>query len=145
MFSVKFFDLYFNVEVFNGKVLRSFFSKEKFYKKFKECELKRQVERYFSGEKVEFDFDYEIKVSKFTLLVLEEVRKIPYGEVRTYGEIANKLKTSPKAIGLALKRNPIPVLIPCHRVVAKDGLGGYSYGLDIKKKLLELELKIKIK
>lgn len=101
--------------------------------------MKKQVEKYFSGKKVEFDFEYELNVSKFTALVLEEVRKIPYGEVETYGEIADRLKTSPRAVGQALKRNPILVLIPCHRVVAENGIGGYSSGFEMKRRLLELE------
>jgi len=65
--------------------------------------------------------------------------KIPYGEIRTYKEIAEKLETSPRAVGRALAKNPIAVLIPCHRVVGKNSLGGYSWGIELKRALLKLE------
>jgi len=64
---------------------------------------------------------------------------IPPGEVRTYGDIAKVLSTSPRAMGQALGANPLPILIPCHRVIAADGLGGFSCGLAWKKKLLKFE------
>ena len=64
---------------------------------------------------------------------------IPAGEVRTYGEIAKELHTSPRAMGQALGANPLPILIPCHRVIAADGLGGFACGLEWKKKLLQFE------
>jgi methylated-DNA-[protein]-cysteine S-methyltransferase len=64
---------------------------------------------------------------------------IPFGEVRTYGELAKKLATAPRAMGQALGANPLPILIPCHRVVAADGLGGFACGLEWKKKLLNFE------
>lgn len=100
--------------------------------------LKKELELYFSGKAVDFS-SYKIKVQGFTAEVLEEVKKIPYGTVTTYGELAKKLSTSPRAVGQALKRNPAPVIIPCHRVVSKNGIGGYSSGEDIKRLLLELE------
>jgi len=68
-----------------------------------------------------------------------ELLTIPAGEVRTYGELAKKLGTAPRAMGQALGANPLPILIPCHRVVAASGLGGFSCGLDWKKKLLQFE------
>ena len=64
---------------------------------------------------------------------------IPFGEVRTYGEIAVTLHTAPRAMGQALGANPLPILIPCHRIIAADGLGGFSCGLEWKKKLLKFE------
>ena len=60
--------------------------------------------------------------------------EIPFGEVRTYGELAKKLTTAPRAMGQALGANPLPILIPCHRVVAADGLGGFACGLEWKEK-----------
>ncbi|MEM0332226.1 MAG: methylated-DNA--[protein]-cysteine S-methyltransferase [Archaeoglobaceae archaeon] len=134
-FSTKFGEYYFNVELRNSKAVRSFFSKERVFS----CEAPEKVRKYFSGEKSEPEVDYEILASDFVRSVLEEVKKIPYGCTKTYGEIAAKLMTSPRAVGVALKKNPLPVIIPCHRVVAKGGLGGYSQGLKIKKALLELE------
>jgi len=65
--------------------------------------------------------------------------EIPFGETRTYGELAKLLKTSPRALGQALGANPLPILIPCHRVVAEDGLGGFSGGEAWKRKLLAWE------
>jgi methylated-DNA-[protein]-cysteine S-methyltransferase len=67
------------------------------------------------------------------------VSEIPYGETATYGGIAARAGTSPRAVGLAMRRNPVPLVIPCHRVVAKDGIGGYSAGVEIKEALLALE------
>ena len=64
---------------------------------------------------------------------------IPFGEVRTYGRLAGQLNTAPRAMGQALGANPLPILIPCHRVVAADGLGGFGCGRAWKKKLLDFE------
>ncbi len=101
--------------------------------------LKEDLERYFSGEKVDFS-KYRVKIkSEFVRKVLDRVRKIGYGETVTYGDIAKELRTSPRAVGQALKANPAPVVIPCHRVVSKNGIGGYSQGVDIKLELLKLE------
>lgn len=69
----------------------------------------------------------------------EGLLMIPAGEVRTYGEFARTLDTSPRAIGQALGANPLPLLIPCHRIIAADGLGGFSSDLEWKKKLLRFE------
>ncbi|MET1124090.1 MAG: methylated-DNA--[protein]-cysteine S-methyltransferase [Archaeoglobaceae archaeon] len=138
MFSVKFRDYYFNVELRGGKVVRTFFSRTRAFSG-SGGELEEQLKKYFSGEKVRFDCEVELNVSAFARKVLERVAEIPYGEVVTYGELARELRTSPRAVGSALRANPTPVLIPCHRVVARNGLGGYSCGVEIKKMLLELE------
>ncbi len=103
--------------------------------------LKSDLLRYFRGEIVDFS-SYEVRLSElsdFVRTVLEEVKKIPYGETTTYGEIAESLRTSARAVGMALKLNPVPIIIPCHRVVAKNGLGGFSAGVEIKRSLLKLE------
>lgn len=109
--------------------------------KFKK--LRVLMEKYFNGERVEFDVDIVLPFSSpFTKKVLLETRKIPYGETRTYGWLARRLGYSNggRAIGQALKRNPIPLVIPCHRVIRKDGqIHGFSYGTHIKRKLLEIE------
>ena len=139
-FSVR-WDYFVNVFLHNGVVLAVKFSdrpvNEMIRSKLAE-ELKKELKSYFSGEAVSFS-SYEVDVRGFTAEVLEEVRKIPYGKTTTYGEIAKKLSTSPRAVGQALKRNPAPVIIPCHRVVSRNGIGGYSSGEDIKRKLLALE------
>ena len=86
----------------------------------------------------------QLNVSPFQEKVLKQLLRIPYGETRTYGEIAKVLKTSPRAIGNACRRNPLSIIIPCHRVVAANGIGGYSgqtegEQLAIKRRLLQLE------
>lgn len=136
-FSVRWGNVYFNVE--GEKIVRrTFFSKNPAFG-FKDCELSKSLEEYFMGRKVSFEFEFKLDLPGFTVSVLERVLKIPYGETMTYGELAKELESSPRAVGQALKRNPIAILIPCHRVVSKNGVGGYSWGVEIKKALLRLE------
>ncbi len=101
------------------------------------------LEEYFRGERTEFSCDIDLSgLSDFTRRVLDETRKIKYGTTITYSELAHRVGSKAvRAVGSALSRNPIPIIIPCHRVVSKNGLGGYSSGVDVKKKLLELELR----
>jgi methylated-DNA-[protein]-cysteine S-methyltransferase len=73
--------------------------------------------------------------------IYRNVRAIPYGETRTYAEIARSAGTAPRVVGNAMARNPTPLVIPCHRVVATRGLGGYTPSIEIKKALLEMEQK----
>ena len=85
-----------------------------------------------------------LDVTPFQLRVLDQLQQIPYGETRSYGDIAKILKTSPRAVGNACRNNPLPIIIPCHRVVAANGIGGYDGAtqgetLDIKYYLLRLE------
>ncbi len=101
------------------------------------------LHRYLKGQPVDFDIEVDLSdLPEFTQRVLQELRRIPYGETRSYSEIA-ALAGCPKgsrAIGQALKRNPVPIIIPCHRVVRHDGsLGGFSLGQRLKKRLLFLE------
>lgn len=107
-----------------------------------EAELKRQLEEYLRGERKKFDIYLRLQGTAFQSKLWLELLKIPYGEVKTYGEIAKDLD-SPKAaraVGLACNKNPIIILVPCHRVVGKGGkLTGYAAGLDVKEKLLALE------
>ncbi len=147
-FSLRWDDIYFNVvwDISVGSSpIRSFFSSSPHFGnagRKEEKKLEEDLKRYFSGEAVEFSFK-PVGVSKFVERVLAEVLKIPYGSTRTYSEIARTLKTSPRAVGQAVKRNPLPVLIPCHRVVSVRGIGGYTVmgtlNLKIKEKLLKLE------
>ena len=108
-------------------------------------ELGFRLTRYFEGEKIDFSDDLDLRGSTdFQRDVWEANCSIPYGETRTYGWIAETLGRpgSVRAVGQALARNPLPIIIPCHRVVGSSGsLGGYSGGLELKKRLLELELK----
>ena len=73
--------------------------------------------------------------------IYRAVRNIPYGSTVTYGEIAHQAKTSPRVVGQAMARNPAPLVIPCHRVVAVNGIGGFSPSVEIKKELLAMEQK----
>ncbi len=88
------------------------------------------------------DVDVVIPEKGFSARVWRQIARIPYGEVRSYGRIARVLRKpqASRAVGQACGRNPVPLVIPCHRVVAANGsLGGFSAGLDIKEKLLRLE------
>ena len=108
-------------------------------------DLYRDISRYLKSEKVDFSI-YELDLSDLTEFeqdVLNETRKIPYGTTITYSELADRIGSSggARAVGQALSKNPYPIVIPCHRVVARSGIGGYSGGVKLKKKLLNLEAK----
>lgn len=101
-----------------------------------------QLSEYFSGIRTEFDIPLSLKGTPFQMLVWQELRRIPYGQTRTYGEIAAAIGQpgAARAVGMACNRNPIWLLIPCHRVVGKNGsLTGYAGGLDMKQQLLMME------
>lgn len=74
--------------------------------------------------------------------IYRAVRLIPFGHTATYGEIADRVKTSPRVVGQAMARNPVPLVIPCHRVVAAEGIGGFSPSVEIKEALLAMEKKV---
>ncbi|VVB51246.1 Methylated-DNA--protein-cysteine methyltransferase [uncultured archaeon] len=96
---------------------------------------------YFNGKKTDFS-SFHLDPSAATpkqKKVWAETRKIPSGETRTYGHIAEKTGLRPRAVGQALKANHTPIIVPCHRVVAAKGLGGYNLGMMWKKRLLRLE------
>ncbi len=103
--------------------------------------LEQALDLYFSGTTPNVEFPYHLWGTDFEREVLEVVRQIPYGQVRTYAWVAQALgrPQAVRAVGQALARNPLPLVFPCHRVVSKQGLGGFSAGLQIKKKLLALE------
>jgi len=105
-----------------------------------------QLEEYFEGQRFSFDFPILLSGTEFQKKVWGAVSAIPYGETRTYKEVAalagNPLAT--RAAGMANNRNPIVIVIPCHRVIGHDGkLVGYGGGLDVKEYLLELEKQYK--
>jgi methylated-DNA-[protein]-cysteine S-methyltransferase len=103
--------------------------------------VEKQVSEYFAGKRKKFDLPLDLHAAPFHVKVLGAVAKIPYGETRTYGEIARAVRNpgASRAVGTANARNMIPIVIPCHRVVASHGLGGYGGGLEMKKYLLRLE------
>ncbi len=100
-----------------------------------------ELRAYFSGRLKAFDLPLAPHGTAFDKRVWEAMRAIPYGKTSSYGAIAGALGTSARAVGRASSRNPIPIIIPCHRVVATHGLGGYSggEGLPTKERLLALE------
>jgi methylated-DNA-[protein]-cysteine S-methyltransferase len=105
-----------------------------------------ELRAYFAGELSDFTLPLSVRRgSEFERAVWREMSKIPYGETKTYGEVATILGDpgAARAVGVACNRNPIPVIVPCHRIVGAGGkLVGFGGGLDRKRKLLELEATI---
>jgi methylated-DNA-[protein]-cysteine S-methyltransferase len=104
--------------------------------------ISEQLEAYFSGQLKSFDVKMAPKGTEFQKSVWKALKEIPYGETRTYGEVAKSIGNpkASRAVGLANNRNPIAIIVPCHRVIGADGkLTGYASGLDIKEFLLKLE------
>ena len=102
----------------------------------------RELRAYFSGELRAFGVPLHPFGTEFQTRVWNELRAIPYGTTITYGELARRIgkKGAARAVGMANHRNPLPIVVPCHRVIGADGtLTGYGGGLEIKRKLLELE------
>jgi len=102
----------------------------------------RQLREYFDGARREFDLPLDLRGTPFQLQVWRALTQIPYGETRTYAQIASQIghPKATRAVGSANGRNPVPIIVPCHRVIATGGgLGGYSAGLDFKRRLLALE------
>ncbi len=105
-------------------------------------DAEKQISEYFSGKRRKFDLPLKLSGSPFQLRVWNELLNIPYGQTASYSEIA-RILGNPKAcraVGNANNKNPIPLLVPCHRVVGKNGsLTGYAGGIEFKKFLLDLE------
>ncbi|WP_026886302.1 methylated-DNA--[protein]-cysteine S-methyltransferase [Clostridium beijerinckii] len=102
----------------------------------------KQLEEFFEGKRNCFDLPLEPKGTEFQKKVWDALQKIPFGETRSYGEIAKTIgnEKASRAVGMANNKNPIPIIIPCHRVIGANGkLVGYAGGLDIKEKLLKIE------
>jgi O-6-methylguanine DNA methyltransferase len=101
-----------------------------------------ELEEYFAGKRREFTFPLDFRGTDFQQACWRALVAIPYGETRSYGDIARAIgkPNAFRAVGMANNRNPIAIVVPCHRVIASDGtLCGYGGGLDVKRKLLELE------
>ncbi|MCP4670657.1 MAG: methylated-DNA--[protein]-cysteine S-methyltransferase [Desulfobacula sp.] len=102
----------------------------------------KQLQAYFKGELTKFNLEFKIQGTSFQKKVWQELVKIEYGETISYGEVAKKIGNpkAARAVGMANNKNPIPIIIPCHRVIGKNGsLTGFGGGLEIKQYLLELE------
>lgn len=101
-----------------------------------------ELEEYFAGKRREFSFDLDLRGTDFQLACWQALLAIPYGETRSYADIAREVGCPQgfRAVGMANNRNPVAIVVPCHRVIGSDGsLAGYGGGLEIKRKLLELE------
>jgi methylated-DNA-[protein]-cysteine S-methyltransferase len=105
--------------------------------------VKRELDEYFEGRRREFDLPVDLRGrSEFSLAVLKELADVPYGQVTTYGSLAARSgrPRAARAVGTIMNRNPIPIVLPCHRVVGSTGsLVGYGGGLERKRQLLDLE------
>lgn len=107
-------------------------------------DIQNELECYFHFPHHSFNLDLSLKGTPFQQTVWEAIKKIPHGTTMTYKMVAEQLKTSPRAVGNACRANPIPIVIPCHRVIAQKGLGGF-FGdttgklIEIKKWLLQHE------
>jgi methylated-DNA-[protein]-cysteine S-methyltransferase len=104
---------------------------------------RRELDEYFEGRRRSFDLTVDLRaLPPFTVTVLEELARVPYGETTTYGDLARRVghPRAARAVGTVMHRNRIPIVLPCHRVVGSTGdLTGYAGGLDVKQTLLELE------
>lgn len=103
----------------------------------------QQLTEYFAGERTEFDVPLAAQGTQFQHSVWDELVKVPFGQTASYGDISHRLgldRRGPRAVGSANGRNPIPIIVPCHRIIGADGsLTGYAGGLDKKLTLLDLE------
>jgi methylated-DNA-[protein]-cysteine S-methyltransferase len=104
---------------------------------------RRELDEYFGGRRRNFDLTLDLRaLPPFTVSVLDQLARVPYGETTTYGELARRVghPRAARAVGTVMNRNRIPIVLPCHRVVGATGeLTGYAGGLDVKQTLLELE------
>ena len=107
------------------------------------ADARRQLTEYFAGERTTFDLPLRPAGAPFQVRVWEALLRIPYGETASYGELARELghPTAARAVGAANRRNPIAIVVPCHRVIGSNGsLTGYAGGLECKRALLDLEV-----
>jgi methylated-DNA-[protein]-cysteine S-methyltransferase len=106
-------------------------------------DARRQLDEYFAGDRRRFELPVDLRLSReFGRAVLKELARVPYGELTTYGTLAARAgrPRAARAVGTVMNRNPVPIVLPCHRVVGSTGaLTGYGGGLDRKRTLLELE------
>lgn len=103
-----------------------------------------QLDEYFNGRRRKFDIPLMLTGTEFQKKVYSELLKIPYGETRSYSDVAESIgnRKAVRAVGSANNKNPVIIVIPCHRVIGKDGsLVGYGGGIEVKNRLLELERK----
>ena len=105
-------------------------------------EVNLQLKEYFNGQRKKFDIQFKMHGTEFQKKVWKQLLKIPYGQTRTYKQIAESIGNAKacRAVGMAIHNNPIAIIIPCHRVIGSNGkLTGYAGGLEFKKYLLQIE------
>jgi methylated-DNA-[protein]-cysteine S-methyltransferase len=105
-------------------------------------DVRRELAEYFAGDRRDFDLALDLRVAPFHEAVLHELARVPYGQLDTYGGLAAKVgrPRAARAVGSVMNRNPLPIVLPCHRIVGANGsLTGYAGGLHVKRALLELE------
>jgi methylated-DNA-[protein]-cysteine S-methyltransferase len=105
-------------------------------------DVRRELDEYFAGTRRVFDLPIDLRVAPFHADVLAQLARVPYGQTETYGALAAKAgrPKAARAVGTVMNRNPIPIVLPCHRIVGANGaLTGYAGGLDVKRHLLQLE------
>lgn len=122
--------------------LRTFSPGAEFFEDYRPNEtLINVIEAYLKGDNLQIDLPWDINATPFMNKVWKSVCKIPYGETRSYKDIAFMVGTpkGARAVGQALSKNPLLIIIPCHRVISSKGLGGFSAGIDVKRHLLNLE------
>ena len=91
-----------------------------------QAKIKKHIVKYFSDNKSKLDLKLELSGTIFQKRVWAVLQKIPAGKVKTYGDVAKQLNSSARAVGNACRANPVPLIVPCHRVIAKTGIGGFS-------------------
>jgi methylated-DNA-[protein]-cysteine S-methyltransferase len=105
-------------------------------------DVRRELDEYFEGKRTAFDLPIDLRVAPFHEQVLHELATVPYGRTETYGGLARRVgrPRAARAIGTVMHSNPIPIVLPCHRIIGANGsLTGYGGGLHVKRRLLELE------
>jgi len=136
-------NLYFDFSILNGRLTMLHISREPPDFQPSGSALAERIEDYVGGERIDFsDVDVEFpRAGPFTLKAWEALRGIPYGETITYGELARRAGNpkASRAAGYACKTNRIAVIVPCHRVVASGGIGGFGRDIEAKRALLRLE------
>ena len=112
--------------------------------------IKQQMLNYFSGQLIQFKLPFILQGTDFQQRVWWAMSRIPYAQTKTYGQLAKELNTSARAIGNACRQNPVPIIIPCHRVIASNGIGGFAgqttgHRINAKQWLLKHETAVQSK